>query len=131
MRLRSDVWVAALVRSAFAGGATAAVLRSGDEAAGAIFVSVDRLDGTGDLHGPAPQIDADETSGERRFETVLARRPLDEIAARIERERRFDSDLWWVEVADRAGRCFIAPPPHDPAAPAPVRPAWPPKLDEF
>ena len=44
MRLRSDVWVAALVRSAFAGGATAAVLRSGDEAAGAIFVSVDRLE---------------------------------------------------------------------------------------
>lgn len=131
MRLRSDLWVSALVRRAFAAGAGAAVVRSGDEAAGAVFVSVDRLDGTADLHGPAAQADMADESGDRRFETLLRAVPHAEVSARLERERRFDSDLWWVEVSDRDARSFIEPPPFDPNAARPATPAWPPRLDDL
>lgn len=130
MRLRSDLWVSALVRRAFAAGAGGAVVRSGDEAAGAIFVSVDRLDGTADLHGPAAQAESGDATGDRRFETLLRAVPHADVSARLERERRFDSDLWWVEVSDRDGRCFIEPPPHDPTAVRPPMPAWPPRIDD-
>ncbi len=129
MRLRSDVWVAALVRRAFAAGATATVVHHGADEAGAIFVVVDRLDGTVDLWGPAPQSDFTEASpGDRRFERLLARAPRPEAPARIASERRFDPDLWMVEVEDRQGRHFIEPPPADPDAPPPSRPEWPPRL---
>jgi len=129
MRLRSDVWVAALVRRAFAAGAHAGVVHHGADEAGAIFVAVDRLDGTVDLWGPAPQTDvADGDVGHRGFERLLARAGREALATRIASERRFDGDLWLVEVEDRAGRPFIEPPPADPDAPPRPVPAWPPKI---
>ena len=128
MRLRSDVWVSALLRRAFAAGATASIVHRGAEEAGAIFVAVDRLDGTADLWGPAPQVAFDAIdSGDRRFERLLARVPRADLAARIASERRFDTDLWLVEVEDRQARHFIEPPPADPDAPPPHRPQWPPR----
>ena len=41
-------------------GAFAALRRRGAEEAGAIFIKVNRLDGTGTLYGPAPQTAFDE-----------------------------------------------------------------------
>jgi hypothetical protein len=129
MRLRSDVWVAALVRRAFAVGATATVVHHGADEAGAIFVAVDRLDGGVDLWGPAPQSDFSEASpGDRRFERLATSAPRAEALARLASERRFDPDLWLVEVEDRQGRHFIEPPPADPDASPPPRPEWPPRL---
>ena len=129
MRLRSDVWIAALVRRAYAAGATATVGHHGADEAGAIFVAVDRLDGRVDLWGPAPQSDFTEASpGDRRFERLAAGASRSETLARIASERRFDPDLWMVEVEDRQGRHFIEPPPPDPDAPPAPRPAWPPRL---
>jgi hypothetical protein len=129
MRVTSDFWVSALLRRADAAGAAAVVRRRGDATAGAIWVVVDRLDGTVDLHQPAPQSEVDEAfAGDRRFETVAVGLAPAEIAARIASEARFDPDLWVIEIEDRAGRCFIEPPPTDPRAPPPARPVWPPKL---
>lgn len=128
MRLRSDVWVSALLRRAFAAGANAAIVHRGAEAAGAIFVAVDRLDGTADLWGPAPQADfSEETDGDRRFERLGVRLPRADLATRIASERRFDGDLWLVEVEDRRGRHFIEPPPEDPDAAPRLVPEWPPR----
>lgn len=129
MRIASEIWVSALIRRAFAAGAAGLVRRRGDATAGAIWVVVDRLDGTVDLHVPQPQSEVDETSGDdRRFETVLKRVPAERVTGRIASEARFDSDLWVVEIEDREGRCFIDPAPIDPDAPIPDRPAWPPKV---
>lgn len=127
MRLRSDLWVAALIRRAYSADASAAIVHHGSQEAGAIFVAVDRLDGTADLWGPAPQADLGEGDGDRRFERLSARVARADVLDRIARERRFDSDLWLVEVEDRAARHFIEPPPPDPDASPRHVPEWPPR----
>ncbi|HEY5217100.1 MAG TPA: DUF1491 family protein, partial [Pseudolabrys sp.] len=55
MRLKSRIWVAAYVRRCHIEGAFAAVRRRGADEAGAVYIKVNRLDGTGMLYGPAPQ----------------------------------------------------------------------------
>jgi hypothetical protein len=100
-RLTSDFWVSAYLRQAASDGLVAVLRRRGAREAGAIFVKLDRLDGTAALYGPAPQALADE-SGERRFQLVLDADPL-AVEDRVERELRFDSDLWLVEIENRAG----------------------------
>ncbi len=105
-RLRSDFWVSAYLRRCSVEGVDAALRRRGAAEAGAVFVKVDRLDGTADLYGPAPQLFVDD-SGERLFSRILQGvMPLD-VEERMTRELRFDSDLWLVEVDDRAGRHFL------------------------
>jgi hypothetical protein len=111
MRLKSGIWVAAYLRRCNGEGAFAAVRRRGAEEAGAVFIKINRLDGTATLYGPAPQSAFDETRpAERMFvATVGGEKPAPEadIEARLLREIRFDSDVWIVEVEDRAGRNFL------------------------
>ncbi|HZB61195.1 MAG TPA: DUF1491 family protein [Microvirga sp.] len=105
-RLRSDFWVSAYLRRCGVEGVDAVLRRRGAAEAGAVFVKVDHLDGTASLYGPAPQLFVDD-SGERLFMPVLqAVTPLD-VEERMTRELRFDTDLWLVEVDDRAGRHFL------------------------
>ncbi|MDR3372914.1 MAG: DUF1491 family protein [Ancalomicrobiaceae bacterium] len=108
MRLKSAMFVAALVRRASGEGTFAAVVKRGAEEAGAIFVKVARLDRTADLYGPAPQaaID-DEAPTDRLFEQLMASAPEPDVDARLGRECKFDPDAWIVEIEDRAGRHFL------------------------
>ncbi|OYY08655.1 MAG: hypothetical protein B7Y70_11670, partial [Rhizobiales bacterium 35-68-8] len=53
MRLKSAIFVSAIVRTAQVAGAFAAVRRRGAEEAGAVFVKVATLDGKAALYGPA------------------------------------------------------------------------------
>src|SRR6267142_5430555 len=110
MRLKSAIWVAAYVRRCHVEGAFAAVRRRGAEEAGAIFVKLSLLDGTGELFAPAPQAVFDETHpSDRAFARSLGDAPVpdDKIEDRLAREIRFDPDAWIVEVEDRAGRHFL------------------------
>lgn len=111
MRLKSGIWVAAYIRRCNGEGAFAAVRRRGAEEAGAVFIKINRLDGTGILYGPAPQSAFDETRpAERIFTAALGGdKPATDadIEARLQREIRFDSDVWIVEIEDRAGRNFL------------------------
>ncbi len=109
MRLKSAIWVSAYIRRCHLEGAFAVVRRRGAEEAGAIFVKIARLDGTAALFVPAPQAAFDEARpGDRRFTMVQPGFAAEsEIEARIAREIEFDSDLWLVEVEDRAGRNFL------------------------
>jgi len=99
-RLTSDFWVSAYLRQAGLEGLVAVLRRRGAREAGAIFVKLDRLDGTAALYGPAPQSLA-EDDGERRFQLLLDADPL-AIEDRVDRELRFDGDLWLIEVENRA-----------------------------
>jgi hypothetical protein len=104
-RLRSDFWVAAYVRTRHLQGAFAVVSHKGAPEAGAIFVKIDRLDGTFDLYGPAPQSAFDDGILDRQFVRLgSARGDEAAITERLARELRFDSDLWVVDVEDREGR---------------------------
>ncbi|WP_428029233.1 DUF1491 family protein [Ancylobacter sp.] len=110
MRLKSAIFVSALVRRANGAGAFAAVRRRGAEDAGAVFVKVATQDGKAALYGPAlPSLDgAPADDGTRLFtEIVPAGAPESEAEERMARETRYDSDLWLVEIEDRAGRCFL------------------------
>jgi hypothetical protein len=108
MRVTSALWVAAYVRRCHIEGAFAVVARRGAEEAGAIFVIVDRLDGTSDLYGQAPQTVFAEGAPETRlFQNLVTGAAADAVSERIEKEKRFDPDLWVVSVEDREGRAFL------------------------
>ncbi len=108
MRLTAEIWVKAYVRGCQVGGAQAFVVRHGDDDAGAIFVRINKLDGTSLLFGPAAA-GLSGQSEERSFEakTKPGGAPDEEIETRLLREREFDGDLWIVEVEDRQGRHFL------------------------
>ncbi len=109
MRLRSDIFVSALIRRAEVAGAVAMLRRRGAAEAGAIWVKVDRLDGHAALYGPASQSEEIAPGVARLFSRLHAAEWLEpaEIEARLVREIDFDPDLWIVEIEDRQGRAFI------------------------
>jgi hypothetical protein len=111
MRLKSSIWVAAYLRRCNMTGAFAAVRRHGADEAGAIFIKINHLNGSGKLYGPAPQTVFVEASPvDRYFRVILGQSsPVSDgdIEARLEREVRFDTDMWIIEVEDRSGSHFL------------------------
>ena len=110
MRLKSAIWVAAYIRRCHLEGAFAVVRRRGAEEAGAVFVKISRLDGTADLYGPAPQTAfEDARPADRFFSACFKSQPVTEadVEAYLNRELRFDPDVWIIEVEDRSGRHFL------------------------
>jgi hypothetical protein len=111
MRLKSALWVAAYLRRCQVEGVAAVVRRRGAEEAGAVFIRIDRLDGTSDLFGPAPQSEFDTARDiDRAFSPSLKEQPAADAAveAYLAREIKFDPDVWIVEIEDRAGRNFLS-----------------------
>jgi hypothetical protein len=109
MRLRADIWVSAYLRRCMVEGAYATLRRRGAAEAGAIFVVVDRLDGSQALYGPAPQSEMRDDGIERLWLRMHADEWTDGlwIKSRLDRELSFDPDLWIVDVEDRQGRHFL------------------------
>jgi hypothetical protein len=73
-------------------------------------VKLNRLDGTAELCGPAPQSVFDDAHpADRLFSRCHGEQPAPEtkIEERLARELRFDPDAWILEVEDRAGRHFL------------------------
>lgn len=110
MRLKADIWVKAYVRRCAGEGVAAAVVRHGDDHAGAIFIRVNKLDGTSLLFGPAPA-GMDGASSDRTWVSHGAvgkpAMPDQDVDARLAREFEFDPDIWIVEIEDREGRHFL------------------------
>jgi hypothetical protein len=109
MRLTSEFFVSATIRRAELGGAFAALRRRGSAQSGTVFVVVDRLDGTCILFGPAPQSLYEGGDSERAFtrlhkDEAVAR---DEVEARLEKEIRFDPDIWILEIEAQDGQAFL------------------------
>ena len=98
MLLSTDIWVGALVRRVELAGSFAYIARKGDPRAGAIILKVLNL---------------------RTYETRLYRPESDDLWRRvvskdgpaddsyIERQVRYDPDLWVVEIEDVEGRTFL------------------------
>jgi hypothetical protein len=108
MRVRSEIWVRAYLRRCQAEGVSVVISKRGDEAAGAIFIRVDRLDGTVLLFGPAPAGLVGSESDRRWINCLSADEVLPaEADAYLARQRKFDPDLWIIELEDRAGRHFL------------------------
>ena len=96
MRLKSAIWVAAYVRRCHGDGAFAAVRRRGAEEAGAIFIKLNRLDGTAELFGPAPQSAFDDAHpSDRAFI-----RSFGEAAVPGDGATTYDAQ-WGVSARDR------------------------------
>ncbi|TDH38830.1 DUF1491 family protein [Pseudohoeflea suaedae] len=98
-RLKSDIFVAALLRRMFAEGGTGAIERRGAPEAGAIHVRVRHRDGTETWLSPAPQSFFETGRPEERlFEIRKARVPEWDVGEALAREREFDPDIWIVEI---------------------------------
>ena len=110
MRVVTDLFVSALVRRVFSSGGFAAVERRGAAEAGAVFIRQRFRDGLETLYGPAPQSFFEEGDDDRRFEIRAERCEATACEAIIAREKRFDPDLWLVELEadDIAGLITVA-----------------------
>ncbi|WOC15232.1 DUF1491 family protein [Pseudochrobactrum sp. MP213Fo] len=101
MRLTSEFWVSALMRRIRGVQGFAYLVRRGATEAGAIFIKIRNQDGRFDLYMPAPQSEYDpERTDDRQF--ILYKQSEDEqlINEQLEKELRFDPDLWLVEIED-------------------------------
>ena len=108
MRVKSWIWVTAYLRRCQAEGIPVVVARRGDSDAGAIFIAVNRLDGTMRLYGPAPA-GMEGSESDRRWVDCLGGNPVSpqEAERYLLRAQGFDPDLWVIEIEDRAGRHFL------------------------
>jgi hypothetical protein len=104
-RLKAGIFVRALIRRAEVAGASAYVVKKGSEEAGAVFLKVARLDGTSDVLMQARR-------GEGDLVWMKALSDASEEAARVyfDKQKKFDPDIWIVEIEDREGRAFVDEP---------------------
>ncbi|MDH3195771.1 MAG: DUF1491 family protein [Hyphomicrobiales bacterium] len=108
MRLRTDIWISALIRQAERAGALVTVVKKGAVEAGTVFLIIDGGDGTSDLYGPAPQSIFETGRPVDRIFIQLAEKCTSvDLEARLSSEKRFDPDLWIVEIQDRQRRPFV------------------------
>ena len=101
-RLASGVWVAAYLNRLRLANIAVYVTARGDATSGAVVVKVARLDGS----ARAVQRAFDLASNARVWVT-LAEGAEPEVDAALARARARDSDLWVLELEDRAGRNLL------------------------
>ena len=107
MRLKAAIWVKAYLRICHVNGAFAAVVRHGDDDAGAIFIRINCLDGTSRLMVPAPA-GLDGTESQRCWQPAFANAAGDgDVESYLAREAGIDGDLWIIEVESRDGEHFL------------------------
>lgn len=113
MRLKAEVWVMAYVRRVNAAGGMAMIAKRGDADAGAIYIKVSdgapawREDRTAALYGPAPSGFSEGQTDRQWVEQLPASTPEARIEEALERQRKFDSDIWIIDVDDRERRHFL------------------------
>jgi hypothetical protein len=104
MRLKAEIWVQGYLRICAAAGVPVMLVKRGDQDAGAIYIKLNRLDGTAEVFQPAPAGLSGLESDRRWVRAMPAPMPEADADALIRRERDFDSDLWIIEVEDAKGR---------------------------
>jgi hypothetical protein len=110
MRLKSEIWVKAYIRRLYGDAVPAAVLRHGDDDAGAIFIKINTRDGMAQVLSPAPGTDPDDMTGiDRRWSVVFPQGAVEETQADgfLTRQARFDPDIWVIELEDPKGHHYL------------------------
>lgn len=127
MRLKSEIWVKAYLRRCAAAGAMGVIVRHGDDDAGAIYIKVRRADGACALFGPAPAGLAG-ADFDRRWVALFDGHFVEEQKAdgHMDKEMRFDSDLWLIEIEERDGLAHLGDDLEAPRT-TPIAPPWPPR----
>jgi hypothetical protein len=105
-KLKAAIQIKAIIRRAEVAGAQAFVVRRGSEEAGALFLKLSRLDGSYTVLNQARRGD-----GELVW-TKPAGEWVSENAVRnyLDKQIRFDPDIWILEIEDRMGRAFVDEP---------------------
>ncbi len=104
-RLKTDMLVAAAIRTASAELIDCVVIRRGNAEAGAILLHIDALDGRHRLL--ARSLDFDGTYSWRPVvpgETGDGWADLQAVESRLARERDVDPDVWVLGIQDARGR---------------------------
>jgi hypothetical protein len=109
LRLKSAIWVDALLRRTSVEGKFGAVLNRGADEAGAIYVAVNHLDGRFTLLAPPPGPSHDEIGERMWIRDHVQHLTWDEVREKMASRRRVDPDLWLVEVEDRNGLAGLVP----------------------
>ena len=97
-QLKSRLWIDAHVRICFANDLPAFVIARGDEERGGILLKIDRFDQGITLLERTLDFD-----GNRVWRKLVEGADVQEAADRIEKKRRFDEDLWVIEIEDLRG----------------------------
>ncbi len=101
-RLTAEFWVHAYLARLRFREIPAFVVAHGDDTAGAVLVKLNTLDG----QATAFQRSFDLMSGERKWVELSSGDEAD-VDDAISRQRKYDPDLWVIEVEDRQGRHLL------------------------
>ena len=101
-RLATDIWVRAYLKRLEMAFIPAYVTAHGHPEAGAVLVKCATLDGC----ATAWQRSFDLMTGARAW-VVLAEGPEADVDAAITRQRKFDPDLWVIEIESRDGQTLL------------------------
>ncbi|MGI9351974.1 MAG: DUF1491 family protein [Rhizobiaceae bacterium] len=107
MRLTTVMWLGVFMRKESARGAYVTVAKKGAQQAGALFVIHLHPNGFVDLYGPAPQSFFELDDSDRKFETVLQRVEQAEADQYLEKQKKFDPDLWIIETESGSGEVSL------------------------
>ena len=99
-RLTTELWVSAHRSAAEVQGVPMVVVRRGDRERGTVLLKINRLDGTCQVLTQIRHL------GQLAWSRGTGPDPVPEAEADryIERQTRFDPDLWVIEIEDRQGR---------------------------
>lgn len=105
-RLKAGIFIRALIRRVQVAGASAFVVRSGAEEAGAVIIKVAKLDGTVLVLNQVR-----DAKGALAWAQALGGWTDEARASQwCTKQVAFDPDLWIVEIEDRDGRAFVDEP---------------------
>ena len=104
-RLTADFWVRAYLARLEQAAIPAFVTAKGDATAGVVLVKVASLDGTAKAYQRSFDVMSDS-----RVWIVLSEGDESKVDVAISRQRKFDPDLWVIEVEDKQGRSLLEEP---------------------
>ena len=108
MRLTAGIWVSAYLKRLSLLEIPAFVVKKGDPTAGAVLIKLNTLDGQASCY----QRSFDLMTGARRWVVLVDGADAD-VEASVAKQCSFDTDLWVIEVEDRAGRHLLDEPGLD------------------